>query len=334
MAQAQFEDFAPRRSILVAFSTGRFINLAAALSSAGLLIGASVWAYQIAVRDISGVPVIRALEQPMRMMPDDPGGQIANYTGLAVNDVVADLPDGPAQTAVRRAPPPLTLAPEDAPGLGLVAAPEGSFDAPDRSMAPQAEDMVAAVLPPVADVAAVAPDMITAAPSAINAPAATTPQGASGVTRSLRPPPRPRTLASTPTRAQSPASTQATPRTIPAGGSNDPVAAALASALASIAPLTQSGVREIDPAQIASGTRLVQLGTFDDAAAARAGWDVIAARAGTLMVGKARVIEAAQVSGQSFYRLRVQGFDSEDASRRFCAAVEAPGTRCVPVTHR
>jgi hypothetical protein len=331
MAQAQFEDFAPRRSILGAFSTGRIINLAAALSSAGLLVGASVWAYQIAVRDISGVPVIRALEQPMRIMPDDPGGQIATYTGLAVNDVVADLPDGPAQTAVRRAPPPLTLAPEDAPGLGLVAAPQGSFDAPDRSTAPQAEDLVAAVLPPVADAA---PDVMTPASSATIAPTATAPQGASGVTRSLRPPPRPRTLASAPTRAPTPTSTQATPRAIAAGGSNDPVAAALASALASIAPLTQSDVREIDPAQIASGTRLVQLGTFDDPAAARAGWDAVAARAGTLMVGKARVIEAAQVGGQSFYRLRVQGFDSEDASRRFCAAVEAPGTRCVPVTHR
>jgi hypothetical protein len=94
--------------------------------------------------------------------------------------------------------------------------------------------------------------------------------------------------------------------------------------------------RELDPATLSPGTRLAQLGAFEDVAAARAEWDRIAARAGALMEGKARVLQPATSAGRDFIRLRVAGFANEDEARRFCTAVEASAgmLRCIPVTHR
>jgi hypothetical protein len=91
---------------------------------------------------------------------------------------------------------------------------------------------------------------------------------------------------------------------------------------------------EIDPASLPAGTRLAQIGVFPDPDTARAGWDRIAAGAGALMDGKARVLQPARSGGRDFIRLRVRGFDSEDDARRFCAAIETGDLRCIPVTHR
>ena len=44
---------------------------------------------------------------------------------------------------------------------------------------------------------------------------------------------------------------------------------------------------------------------------------------GALMDGKRRVIETAESGGQTFYRLRVEGFADLDDARRFCAALMA-----------
>jgi hypothetical protein len=91
---------------------------------------------------------------------------------------------------------------------------------------------------------------------------------------------------------------------------------------------------EIAPESLPAGTRLAQIGAFDDPEAARREWTRMAERHATLFQGKARVIQPASSVGRTFYRLRVQGFETEDDSRRFCAAVEAPDLRCIPVTTR
>lgn len=316
MAEAHFDDFASRSGLLGPGATGRFINITAAVSSAALAIGAGVWAWQIAMRDISGVPVIRAIEGPMRIAPEDPGGRIASYTGLAVNTVIADLPgDGLTTTAdgLKRAPGPVALATEDAPGLGLVA------PLTDTLATAEPDPMLAPPIAPAAQAPAIAPEVSEAVQ-----PLA--PVGALAVMRSVPAPPRPAGLG----RSAAPArSAQA-----PAPGGADPVAAALASAMAALAPLASAPVRELSSADLAPGSRLAQLGTFTDAAAARAAWDNLASRAGSLMAGKARVIEVARMAGQPVYRLRAQGFETEDAVRRFCAAIGSAAQDCVPVTHR
>ena len=76
---------------------GAVFTWTGALMSVALIDGLGVWGYQLAVRDVSGVPVVRALEGPMRVAPDDPGGEQAEHQGLAVNNVAAEgVAAGPA----------------------------------------------------------------------------------------------------------------------------------------------------------------------------------------------------------------------------------------------
>ena len=91
---------------------------------------------------------------------------------------------------------------------------------------------------------------------------------------------------------------------------------------------------EIDPATLALGTRLVQLGAFDSASQARSEWVKLVERFGDLMSGKAVVIEAAESGGRTFYRLRGHGFAGEDDVRRFCAALVAENAACIPASVR
>ena len=59
-------------------SVTTFMNWAGAAVSLALIAGLGYWGWQLLVRDVSGVPVITALEGPMRVAPDNPGGEIAN----------------------------------------------------------------------------------------------------------------------------------------------------------------------------------------------------------------------------------------------------------------
>ena len=56
-----------------------------AFASAGVLAVMVYWGMQLVQRDPSEVPVIRAMEGPARIQPEDPGGAQSRYTGLAVN---------------------------------------------------------------------------------------------------------------------------------------------------------------------------------------------------------------------------------------------------------
>ena len=98
--------------------------------------------------------------------------------------------------------------------------------------------------------------------------------------------------------------------------------------VAAVAPV------EIDPTTIAAGTRLVQLGAFDDEPAARAEWTKLQGRFAELINDKAIIVQPAQSGGRTFYRLRAHGFEGEDEARRFCAALLAENASCIPVAQR
>ena len=111
------------------------------------------------------------------------------------------------------------------------------------------------------------------------------------------------------------------------------MAAAVARAAAG-GTVEAAAVVEVDPASLPDGTRLVQLGAFDSAEIARGEWDRIAIRFEALMADKRRVIQAASSGGRTFYRLRVEGFADVTDARRFCAALVAEGTNCIPAQVR
>jgi hypothetical protein len=291
---------------------GTIVNWAGALVSLGLVVGMGVWAFQLTMRDVSGVPVIRALEGPMRVPPADPGGVQAAHQGLAVNRIAEGEEAGPVPDRLVLAPPPVDLE-----AIELASASASGLAARGASGQPAAGTETQALINRLLEQAnpsagptpeaAPQPEVETVTAPA-PAPVATTgasviPASVPGVARSLRPASRPAVIA------------------------------ARATAPAAAAPEADQ-VAEIAAASLPEGTRLVQLGAFDTPDIARAEWDRLTARFPDFFAGRARVIEEASSGGSAFYRLRAHGFDDLAASRRFCAALMAQNAPCIPVTVR
>ena len=317
MANMEFDglSMAPGRVQRIVYAGGAVLSL-------GLVLGFCLWGYKLAVRDMSGVPVVRAMEGPMRVAPAEPGGTVSEHQGLSVNAVAADGVAGNPADRLVLAPRALDLTLEDTAGsFAAPAAPvsgraEGApglmIAALDPQAVPQADGIAAAIaeateedllqLDATADVVPLAGSLDAGATDAV-------PQLLPGVMLAgvIRPMPRPAHL----------------------GGAPDPVFGATDASSPAVAPAT-----EIDPATLTVGTRLVQLGAFDSTEAARAEWDKLYLRFGDLMQGKARVVQAAQSGGRTFYRLRAQGFDSDSDARRFCAAFLENQAACIPVSQR
>ena len=293
----------------------RRINLAGGLTSLALVVGLGVWGYKLAVRDVNGVPVIQALDGPMRIAPADPGGEVADNQGLAVNTVAAVGIAAPPPEKLVLAPRPVELAPEDTAGLGGTPMP-GLSEASAPAVALTADaDLALAAAPPTesADPTEVAVDAALAealgeipgeAAEVDDLPlteeiAEPAPEGA--ITVSPRPKARPdaRQAVAAPTEA-----------------------------------VAMAAVNEVDPSTIAPGTRLVQFGTFDTAEEARAEWVRLQGRFGELMAEKAMVVQPAESGGRTFYRLRAHGFEGEDDARRFCSAFVSENAVCIPVPQK
>ena len=310
---------APRqgaRDALAADKLQRRINLAGGLTSLALVVGLGVWGYKLAVRDVNGVPVIQALDGPMRISPADPGGEVADNQGLAVNTVAAVGIAAPPPEKLVLAPRPVELAPEDTAGLGAVAMPGLS-----EASAP------AAALTADADLAlAAAPPTESANPTEVAVDAALA-----------------EALGEIPGDAvavEDVALTDALAEPAPVGAITvSPRPKARPGARAAVAPVPQEAVtvaaaNEIDPSTIAPGTRLVQFGTFDTAEEARAEWIRLQGRFGELMAAKAMVVQPAESGGRTFYRLRAHGFEGEDDARRFCSAFVSENAVCIPVPQK
>jgi hypothetical protein len=335
MADIDFEDFDAGYPIGPAVSVRRYdraMHLAGAATSVVLLVGAVWWGYQLAVRDVTGVPVMRALGGAMRVAPTDPGGNVAGYQGLSVNAVAAAGTATPLPDEFFLAPAAQTLAEEDAAGLAqpLIDMPGGSAEAlPAIGAGFSASEPLIATEIPTADQGAVAAALaealggIGASETQPVLAFATRADVGAGLTRSLRPQARPADASSLATSALSsePVSVSATATDTTA---TDTTATDTTAALST----------EVDQASVAVGTRLVQLGAFDEAALARADWTRLVGRFPELMADKSLVVQPAQSGGRTFYRLRAMGFEGEDEARRFCSALLAENATCIPVAQR
>jgi hypothetical protein len=334
MADADYDGLQGRGShdghaaLLTPEEAERYLRLAGAVCSLALVAGFSVWGYRLALRDVLGVPVIQAMDGPMRIAPDDPGGEIADHQGLAVNDVAAVGIATPLPERLTLAPRPQELTEEDLPGLAGMAQPALPVAAPGPAgpggadlalaAAPQTESASPTALAVDAAIAealgltledvGVASDLALAgemaASDALEGPVledlAAEPAAEGAITVSPRP------------RSRPPATEAEAPRE-------------------TVAPEQLAGLAEVDPASIPVGTRLVQFGAFNTADEARAEWVRLRGGFGELMADKGLVLQSATSGGRTFFRLRTTGFDGEDDARRFCAAFVAQGKTCIPV---
>lgn len=338
MAAFNYDDFGDHAQ---GGSLAAALNWAGALLSVLLIAGLATWGWKLWVRDVTGVPVVRALEGPMRVAPEDPGGLASAYQGLTVNRIAEDRVDAPPSERVVLAPQPATLDKgDDLPMADLPAAVRPEPVARDREPAvarieAAAEPEPAPIAPDGdADAAAVAlheADSIDAAPAVpaeSAAPALAVESAAPAETPSatdlavaaaladigLKPEPATVRVAAA---AHVP---DVTPR---------PVLRPVNLQRVSAPAVTPAG--DIEPATIPVGTRLVQLGAYGSSDVARAEWDTAQARFGDYLVGKTRVVQEAQTGGRTFFRLRALGFEDLSEARRFCAVLVAEGANCIPV---
>jgi hypothetical protein len=83
--------------------------------SLALVLGAGVWGWRLMEREVVGVPTIRAAEGPMRVAPQEPGGDLAEHQGLSVSRVAAGAGEVALSPEVYLAPRAMEFAAEDMP---------------------------------------------------------------------------------------------------------------------------------------------------------------------------------------------------------------------------
>jgi len=282
-----------------------------AACSVALVAGLGWWVYDLAMRDVNGIPVIKALAGPAREAPADPGGFIAPNQGLAVNAVAAKTTDDPAADKIHLAP--------DATGLTASDQPVPELQLQQQAQpTPQVAATIPAAPPP--------PDVVDQSKVVVQASSGTDLRDA--VNAALAD-----AGIAVPASAAKPKDQRPQSR---------PAATAAPVVVASAAPLTASSAKaaspakpvDVDPASLAQGTPLVQLGAYDSTDIARGAWDTAESRFQPFLQDKQRVIEKADVGGRTFYRLRVYGFQDMADARRFCAALKAEHADCIPVLVR
>lgn len=275
------------------------------VASLALIAGLAMWTYDLILRDVAGVPVIEALDGPMRVQPETPGGSQADYQGLAVNQVQAAgvAADAPAQ--IMLAPRPLDLSDATPPSTTLAVAPgDGLTEAQVMQAVYAPQDEMTEQLPeqsnPVNTGLAVEA-LLNELVAEQDAMSALIPASVPGVTRSPRPEARPAAV-----RVAS-----LTPRPT--------------------VPVQPSAATFADPTTLTPGTRMVQFRAYGSEAEARAAFDAINAEFAEYMVGKTPVILPSSDGSSTFYRLRMTGFADMAEAQRFCAVFEAASRDCVPL---
>ncbi len=323
----------------------RLTHYVGALASVGLMVGLLAWGWQLVSRDVSGIPVIRAIEGEARTAPENPGGELTSYTGYAVNNVAEGTETAPA-SRVAIAPAATDLASDDV-AMGRLGAEARepsqipdmplSFDGEPITPMSDSEARAFAEAQAAAEAERLAlTEQAIAAAEIIDAPA--TEGSVNGVvtdengrpadadainaaliqaqaeanpgvlTASVRPAPRPRVV-----------------RTAAAGTVATDAGATSAQRPAESRP---AEVPQQPAASSASGPQ-VQLGAFDSSAIATNEWNRLAGKHGTFG-GKQQVIQQHKSdNGRTFWRLRVAGFGSIGEARDFCARLKSGGTDCI-----
>ncbi|NRB00867.1 MAG: SPOR domain-containing protein [Rhodobacteraceae bacterium] len=269
--------------------------LAAALSLA-LIVGLGIWGWQLVQRDATGVPVVRAMEGPMRITPEAPGGREAAHQGLAVNSIAAEDAASVTPEQVVLAPDDLALTEEDASLTALLE--QAEFEAVTEA-APAMETQSATDLAVAAALADFDATIASAVLTSEEEVASDKPISVGTLTVSPRPAPRPVRIA-----------------------------------LAGSATLNVEPSLDVTADQVPAGERLVQLGAFVSPEVATEEWNRLNANFDGYLDGKQRLIQQAEAGGKTFYRLRVVGFDDLSDANRFCSVLVAGNASCIPIVNR
>jgi hypothetical protein len=317
------------------------IHWLGAMVSVGVLGLMVYWGLQLVQRDPNEVPVIRAMEGPARVLPEDPGGTKSSYTGLAVNSVQSEGEAEKPSDRVVLAPAPRSLLAEDVPVKELAEDGAENRDQPVAELIlnsiedaisdglsddPQEQDAVAKLIeledrqnedrPITLTVREVPEGMrVDASGSGVQLVNDDETAEAAGVAQ-----------------AEAPGGTKYAPKAslLPKFRKNSAKLARIAAP--ATAPEPKPLAREVPEAPL--GTRLIQLGAYDSRETALQEWVRISAKHHDLLGNKNFLVQFVETGGRQFYRLRAVGFADSTESKSMCSALIQRGAQCIPVVAR
>ena len=285
---------------LIFYWTGAALSLC-------LLAGAIGWSYQLIVRDINQIPIVRAQLGPLRVAPENPGGLTAANQGLSVTQLAVN--EKPLLSNEIHLAPAAEILNED--NLTLQITEDVKSNKDDQTLESRevnAENSLSLTVlsneieadygskeEAVLSQAAFSQkkmeieNAVSLALSIANNPVA--------LPTSLRPKIRPMVFLSN------------NKTTVDLVASNEII---------------------YEPP---TGSALVQLGAFESKNLAKSEWQRFEKLLGSILISKKMVVQKAESGGKIFYRLRASGFDDISDARQFCTAI-SDKVACVPVVTR
>ena len=275
--------------------------------SASLMIGAISWSYQLIIRDVNQIPIVRAQSGPLRVAPEDPGGLTAANQGLSVTQLAVN--EKPLlSNEIHLAPAAQILNAENL-GVEVTTGVQSNTDVGKLEIKE------------------------VNAENSINLKALSNKIEADKVSKET---------ASLSKVAFSQKRIEIENAVSLALSITDDPAASLTLLRPKIRPVTLQKDNKITGDQIVTneplfelskGSAVVQLGAFDSKNLAKSEWQRFEKLLGSILIAKKMFVQEAESGGKIFYRLRAAGFDDISDARQFCTAI-SDKVACIPVVTR
>ncbi len=285
---------------MISYWTGAALSLS-------LLAGAIGWSYQLIVRDINQIPIVRAQLGPLRVAPDNPGGLTAANQGLSVTQLAVN--EKPLlSNEIHLAPAAEIL---NAENLALKSTEDVKSNKDDETFEIKevnAENILnLTVLSNEIEAGSNSKEEAVISKVAFS-------QKKIEIENAV-------SLALSLADDQVASSTSLRPKIRPKSfHQNNKIS------------LDQIATNE-SISEPPMGSAVVQLGAFESKNLAKIEWQRFEELLGSMLISKKMVVQKAESGGKIFYRLRASGFEDISDARQFCTAI-SDKVACIPVVTR
>jgi hypothetical protein len=272
-----------------------------------LLAGAIGWSYQLIVRDVNQIPIVRAQLGPLRVAPDNPGGLTAANQGLSVTQLAVN--EKPLLSNEIYLAPAAEILNEE--NLALKVKEEyesnkvdGAFEIKEVNAE---NSMNLEALPDQKEVDSRSNDVGILSKAAFS-------QKKIEIENAV-------SLALSITNDPDKSLSWLRPKIRPVGFYRN-------------GNITEDQIVSNEPMpKLPIGSAVVQLGAFDSKSLAESEWQRFEKILGSILIPKKMVVQKAESGGKIFYRLRASGFSDISDARQFCTAI-SDKVACIPVVTR
>ena len=272
-----------------------------------LLAGAIGWSYQLIVRDVNQIPIVRAQLGPLRVAPDNPGGLTAANQGLSVTQLAVnekpllsnEIYLAPAAEILNEENLTLKITEEDESNKV-----DGAFEIKEVNAE---NSMNLEALPDQKEVDSRSNDVGVLSKAAFS-------QKKIEIENAV-------SLALSITNDSDKSLSWLRPKIRPVGFYRN-------------GNITEDQIVSNEPMpKLPIGSAVVQLGAFDSKSLAESEWQRFEKILGSILIPKKMVVQKAESGGKIFYRLRASGFSDISDARQFCTAI-SDKVACIPVVTR